>query len=138
MNSKGLLINSSERFYLIIALSLAPLAVKLIELLLTGSYLAALVCLAVVLPVFTGFLGNDKWLGRMLRYWAFMLIAYGLLRSLMHLLVLSVGNGVESSIWYQFTWFFHLKNMGFVVLGLYLRYLVKARQKRSQHAMEED
>ncbi len=138
MNSKASLINSGERFYLLIALSLAPLAVKLIELLLTGSYVAALVCLAVVLPVLTGFLGNDKWLGRVLRYWSFMLIAYGLLRSLMHLLVLSVGNGVESSIWYQFTWFFHLKNMGFVVLGLYLRYLVKARQKRRQHVMDKD
>lgn len=105
----------------LLGVSLIPFVLKLVSLLIIGSYIAAAVSVAVLLPLLYGFLGKPQRLSESLRYWAFMLISYGVLRSVMHLLVLTAGNGVESSIWYQFTVFFHLKNAGLVVLGLLIR-----------------
>lgn len=117
---------------LLLILSLIPIAVKLLSLLLMGSYIAASVCMAVLVPLIYGLFWNTKRLSGVLRYWAFMLIGYGLLRSLMHLLVLSVGNGVESSIWYQFGIVFHLKNIMLMAMGFWLSYLVRVSQTEDQ------
>lgn len=107
--------NNDKTIFLI---SLTPMLINALDYLLIGSYLPMLIALGVLIPVSYGFyIKSSFW---SFRYWGGLLVGYGVVRSAIHLLVNSVGGGVESSIVYQLTIWFHLKNMALIGIGCLL------------------
>ncbi len=116
----------------IFAISLVPMLINALEYLLIGSYYPMLIAFGALIPVFYGFYAKDSFWS--FRYWGGLLVSYGLVRSAIHLMVNSVGGGVESSIVYQLTIWFHLKNLALIGIG----YLLINQSKKEQERMQED
>ena len=114
-----------KRLELILLFSFIPIIVQVIPYLFIGNAYPLLLAMVLASPFFY-FVKKKKNLPKAIKYWSLLIICYGTVRLLLHLLCYIEPKGIPSGVYYQFTFWYAIKSIFYVLLGSCL--FVKRRQ----------
>ena len=110
----------------LLLLSMLLLLIKGLVYIFIGVIYPLGIGLLLLLPLLYGYLKGGKKFQKAVKYWSVLVICYGLIRILLNVFIYVDDSGVPSGAYYQFTVWYGLKSISYVILGIYL--LVQRKQ----------
>ena len=104
----------------LLILSMLLLLIKGLVYIFIGVIYPLGIGLLLLLPLLYGYLKGGKKLQKAVKYWSVLVICYGLIRILLNVFIYADDSGVPSGAYYQFTVWYGLKSISYVILGVYL------------------
>ncbi len=112
-------IKRTNRFVLLLFLSFIPFTVQVVTYLFIGNIYPLLLAMVLVTP-FVYFLKKKSNTPKAVKYWSLLIICYGTVRLLLHLLCHLDSSGIPSGVYYQFTIWYAIKSVLYIILGWFL------------------
>ena len=109
-----------DRYHILLYLSILLFLLKGLEYAFLGIPYPLIVALILLSPFLVMLSKREKLLLRVLKYWSILVISYGLYRAVLQVFVHAHGSGVPSAAYYQFTVWYGIKTLLFVLIGWYL------------------
>ena len=94
-----------------------PVIYKGLEYVFIDVFYPLLALLIVSLPFLYFFFSKN--ISKAMKYWSFLIIGYAIIRILIGSVFSIYSSGVPSGAFYQFTLFYHIKSIAFLVLGVF-------------------
>ncbi len=110
----------------LLLLSMLLLLIKGLVYIFIGVIYPLGIGLLLLLPLLYGYLKGGEKFQKAVKYWSVLVICYGLIRILLNVFIYVDDSGVPSGAYYQFTVWYGLKSISYVILGIYL--LVQRKQ----------
>jgi len=107
-------------YELLLLLSFVLIVIKGFEYLFIGIVYPLLIAILLLIPFIYGYFKPQFNFQKAIKYWGILVFCYGLTRILMNLFVIVAPSGVPSGAYYQFTFWYGLKSVLYVLLGLVL------------------
>ena len=104
----------------LLILSMLLLLIKGLVYIFIGVIYPLGIGLLLLLPLLYGYLKGGKKIQKAVKYWSVLVICYGLIRILLNAFIYVDDSGVPSGAYYQFTVWYGLKSISYVILGIYL------------------
>jgi len=104
------------RHYALFLISFIPVIFKGLEYLAIGVAYPLLVLVILSIPFLLLFFVTKNY-KKAIKYWSLLIIGYSIIRVFLIIIALIDSSGIPSGIFYQFTWFYYLKTIGFFMLG---------------------
>lgn len=109
-----------DRYQILLYLSILLFLLKGLEYAVLGLPYPLAIALILLSPLLLLRAKRQKLLLRVLKYWSILVISYGLYRVVLQVFVHAHGSGVPSAAYYQFTFWYGIKTLLFVLIGRYL------------------
>lgn len=104
----------------LLVLSFVLIIIKSIEYLFIGVFYPLLISLLLLSPFIYCFFKEKCNLRKIIKYWSILIICYGTIRVLLHVLTFIDSGGIPSSAYYQFTLWYGIKSILYISLGVIL------------------
>lgn len=111
---------TNKLYEILLIVSFIPSIIKSFEYLLAGILYPFLILLSLTSPFLYVYLKQKNYTSKLVKYWSILLIGYGLLRILLHTLIIIKPSGVPSGAFYQFTFWYTTKSVLYVLFGICL------------------
>ena len=122
----SLKIKLNNRYEVLLIISVILILIKSFEYLLIGIIYPLLISIIILSPFIYHCFKKHSNLQKIIKYWSFFIIAYGIIRLLLNGLIYIDSRGIPSGIYYQFTFWYAVKTISYVALGIVL--LLKRKQ----------
>ncbi len=109
----------NKLYEILLIVSFIPIIIKSIEYLLAGIFYPFLIMIILTSP-FLYLFKKKKNTPKLIKYWSILLIGYGLLRIVLHTLIITKPSGVPSGAFYQFTFWYTFKSVFYILFGISL------------------
>jgi len=113
-------LKSYNTYELLLLLSFAFILAKDFEYLFIGIYYPLVIVVLLLSPFLYGYFKTQYNFSKTIKYWGILVLCYGLIRVLLNIIVHINSSGVPSGAYYQFTIWYGLKSVLYVLLGLVL------------------
>ena len=107
---------SSIKYSYLLPLSFIPVIYKGLEYAFIGVFYPLLALVILSLPFLYFFFRKN--ISKAIKYWSFLIIGYAVIRIFLGIVFMIASNGIPSGVFYQFTPFYHIKSVAFLVLGV--------------------
>ena len=113
-------IKSYTTYEQLLLLSFILILIKGFTYLFLGVYYPLLIALLLLLPFLYTYFKRGFKFQRAIKYWSILVICYGMVRILLHIITRFNSDGVPSGAYYQFTIWYGIKSILYVTLGVVL------------------
>ncbi|AXT19632.1 hypothetical protein D7030_09800 [Flavobacteriaceae bacterium AU392] len=110
-------IKSFNEYEILLVLSFVLIIIKSMEYLFIGIFYPLIIIILLLSPFIYIAFGAKCNFQKALKYWSILIICYGTIRVLLHVLTFIESKGIPSAAYYQFTLWYGLKSMIYIVLG---------------------
>ncbi len=113
-------IKSYNTYELLLVLSFILILIKGLEYLFIGIIYPLLISILLLFPFVYRYFKPQFNFRKTIKYWSVLVLSYGLIRVLLHLIISINSDGVPSGAYYQFTLWYGLKSVFYVLVGIVL------------------
>ncbi|WP_394746975.1 hypothetical protein [Spongiimicrobium salis] len=100
--------------------SFIPLLIKMFNYLFIGVFYPMLIGVLLMSPFLYCYWKPNANIQKAITYWGIMILCYGVLRVLLNIIIRIDSSGVPSGDFYQFTFWYALKSVGYCIMGILL------------------